>query len=92
MIRFCTLLLLLSATQLAAQNITWISACTPRTFCLDPGSCSQGHATMMEEAVTNCNNSPILSYSYKIDLFNNNSVDIQADVDTFDAEMPKGIH
>ena len=92
MTRFFTLFLLLSATQLSAQSINWITACTAQTFCLNPNSCAQGNVLMTEQAVTNCNTSSILSYSYKIDLFNDGSIDIQADLDTVNGAFAKGVH
>ncbi|MEO6036797.1 MAG: T9SS type A sorting domain-containing protein [Saprospiraceae bacterium] len=92
MTRFFTLLLLLAAAQLSAQSMLWITACTGQTFCLDPGSCTQGNVFLTEQAVTNCNTSSVVSYSYKIDLFNDGSTDIQADLDTVSGAFAKGSH
>lgn len=92
MTRFLTLLLLLCACQLPAQSINWITACSAQPFCLQPGSCAQGNVFLTEQAVTNCNTSPVVSYSYKIDLQNDGSTDIQADLDTVSGLFAKGSH
>lgn len=92
MIRFFTLLLLLSAAPLSAQNIFWITACANQTFCLQPGSCAQGSVLLTEQAVTNCNTSTVMGYSYKIDLNNNGSTDLQADSDTVSGLFANGVH
>ncbi len=92
MTRFFTLFLFLFATHLSAQSIFWITACEAQNFCLDANSCVQGSVFMTEKAVTNCNTSPIISYSYKIDLQNNGSTDIQADLDTVSGVFAKGVH
>ena len=92
MIRFFTLLLLLSAASLSAQNIFWITACANQTFCLQPGSCAQGSVLLTEKAVANCNTSTVLGYSYKIDLNNDGSTDLQSDLDTVSGLFAKGAH
>ncbi len=92
MTRFFTLLLCLASSSLAAQSINWITACTAQNFCLNPNSCVQGSVFMTEKAVTNCNTNPIVDYSYKIDLLNDGSVDIQADLDTVSGNFAKGTH
>jgi len=47
---------------------------------------------MTEQAVVNCNTSSAVSYSYKIDLFSDGSIDLQADEDTVSGPMVKGVH
>lgn len=89
--RLLYFLLLLFAQELAAQPMSWITECSDKTFCLDPNSCAQGQVFLVERAVTNCG-SPAINYSYKIDLNNDNTVDIQSSNDTVSAPFPKGTH
>lgn len=91
--RFATLLLLLAGQQLShAQDITWITDCADKEFCFNQGSCTEGNVLMIEKAATNCISSPILNYSYKIDLFNDGSLDIQSSEDTISATFQVGTH
>ena len=90
--RFIPILLFLFAGPLGAQSIVWLSPCADLTFCLNPGSCTEGNVFATEQAVaTNCNNS-FVNYSYKIDLGNNGSVDIQSTADTLNGPLPLGTH
>lgn len=89
--RSFTLLLLLGCAQIFAQSITWISPCVDKTYCLDPGSCTEGTVNLTENAVTICGNG-YLNYSYKIDLFYNGSIDIQSSEDTVNQAFPVGTH
>ncbi|MEI6409356.1 MAG: T9SS type A sorting domain-containing protein [Bacteroidota bacterium] len=63
------------------STITWVTNCANKSFCLLPNSCTTGYCAFAERAVTTCS-SPILSYSYKIDLDNNGSIDIQSSSDS----------
>lgn len=47
---------------------------------------------MTEVAATNCNTSPNVHYSYKIDLYSNGTIDMQADGDTVSGVFAKGDH
>ncbi len=89
--RFLPFLLILSAGPVCAQNIVWVSPCAAMTICLDPGSCTEGTVLAAETAVTNCGNS-FVNYSYKIDLGNNGSIDIQSGDDTLNSPLPLGTH
>lgn len=82
---------LLAALRADAQSITWISPCTDTTFCFDPGSCSSGTVVLSVEAVTGCS-TPKINYSYRIDLGNNGSIDIQSTEDTLREVLPAGTH
>ncbi|MCC6459070.1 MAG: hypothetical protein IT260_01285 [Saprospiraceae bacterium] len=75
-----------------AQSISWITDCANKTFCLNPGSCSEGDVLIVEKAVTTCASSSIVNYSYKVDLHNNGSIDIQSSDDTLKGTMPAGTH
>ena len=90
--RLVTLLFLLLATQISAQSIQWLSACSSQNFCVDVNSCTQGHVFLTELAATNCNTSQDISYYYKIDLQGDGSIDIQAEGDTVSGTFPKGTH
>ncbi|MBK9335952.1 MAG: hypothetical protein IPM98_04965 [Lewinellaceae bacterium] len=72
-------------------QITWESPCTDKIFCFDPGNCSGGTVTLWEAAATNCG-SPTINFSYKIDLGNNGSIDIQSSDDTINQVLPAGTH
>ncbi|GAB4495373.1 MAG: hypothetical protein OHK0019_24250 [Saprospiraceae bacterium] len=84
-------LLFLLPTQLPAQ-ITWITDCSDKEFCLNQGSCTEGNVFLSEKAVTACFNSPLVSYSYKIDLFNDGNTDISSSQDTMNGPLPVGKH
>jgi hypothetical protein len=87
------LLLLLTCSHAAwSQQMFWITDCSEKTFCLNMGTCSQGSVFMTEKAITNCNGSSIVNYSYRIDLNNDNIVDIQSSADTVDGLFQKGTH
>lgn len=85
-----TLLSLVAVLRVSAQ-IVWVSPCTDRTFCFDAGNCSGGTVTLWEEAATGCGN-PKINYSYRIDLGNNGSFDIQSNDDTVNMVLPAGTH
>lgn len=90
--RFLPILLFLIAGTLGAQSIVWLSPCSDMTVCLNPGSCTEGNVFATEQAIaTNCNNS-FVNYSYKLDLGNNGSVDIQSSADTLNGLLPLGTH
>ena len=90
--RFIPFLLFLVAGPLGAQSIVWLSSCADMTVCLNPGSCTEGNVFATEQAVaTNCNNS-FVNYSYKLDLGNNGSIDIQSSDDTLSGPLPVGTH
>lgn len=74
-----------------AQGVYWVSACADKNFCLNQGSCTQGAVLLTEKAVTSCS-SMLLNYSYKIDLDNNGSIDIQASNDSISGTFNKGTH
>ena len=90
--RFIIPVLLLACHALNGQAITWLNGCVDKTYCLNQGSCAEGDVFIVEDAVTSCVSSQILSYSYIIDLFNNGGVDIQASSDTLNATFPVGTH
>lgn len=89
--RFLLFLPLLFVQVLGAQQLSWTTACTDKSFCLTQNSCAQGVVYMVEKAVTNCG-SPNINYSYKIDLNNDNVVDIQSPNDTVSGSFAKGTH
>jgi hypothetical protein len=89
--RFFTLLFLCQAFWGAAQSIVWITPCTDKTFCLNPGSCTQGAVFMTEKATTTCS-SQMINYSYRVDLNNNGNIDIQSSADTATGNFPVGTH
>jgi len=89
--RFLLLLFFTGSCQLAAQSIIWITSCSDRTFCLDPGSCTEATVFLTEKAVTNCSGG-YLNYTYKIDLFNDGSINIQSSEDTVNQAFPVGTH
>jgi hypothetical protein len=76
---------------LSAQQMSWTTACTDKNFCLDQNNCAQGQVYLVEKAVTNCG-SPSINYSYRIDLNNDNVVDIQSSNDTVSMGFAKGTH
>ena len=92
MYRFVLLICFFSPWYLSGQPITWLSGCQNKTFCLNPNSCTEGNVFMTEKAVTECPNGQFLNYSYKIDLFNNGSLDIQVSDDTISGPFPVGTH
>lgn len=92
MSRFVTFFFCFAAKLLSAQDITWITDCADKNFCLNQGSCTQGNVLLVAQAATTCFNSPILTYTYKIDLFNNNTTDVQSTEDTINAAFPAGTH
>lgn len=77
--------------HLHAQSITWVTPCEDKVFCLNPGSCTEGNVYLVEKAVTTCGGG-LVSYSHKIDLFNNGSIDIQSGEDTINQAFPVGTH
>ncbi len=88
-----TLLVAFGSTfSVYAQAITWTSNCANRSVCLNPGSCSLGNAVLWEEAVTSNCGSTKLTYIYRLDLDNNNTVDQTATADTFRMALPRGTH
>lgn len=89
--RFLLFLSFFWAQGLFAQPISWITSCSDKTFCLNQNSCTQGEVFLVEKAVTNCS-SPNINYSYKIDLNNDNTIDIQSSNDTVSGPMVKGTH
>ncbi len=91
MTRFTLFLSLLLPLGLAAQPISWITECSDKTFCLNLNSCAQGEVFLTEKAVTNCG-SPNISYSYRIDLNNDNVMDIQSFNDTVSGGFAEGTH
>ncbi|MDO8366994.1 MAG: T9SS type A sorting domain-containing protein [Saprospiraceae bacterium] len=88
--RFILFLPLFFFNGLAAQ-MSWITACSDQTFCLTQNSCATGAVLLVEKAVSNCG-SPLINYSYKIDLNNDNVVDIQSSLDTVAGPFAKGTH
>ena len=92
--RFTLGLLFLLATQdrLPAQIMSWVSACSDKTFCINAGGCSQGNVLMFEQAVTNCIFSSAVDYSYKIDLNNNGGIELNSPNDTCTGPFPIGTH
>lgn len=89
--RFLLLLFLLPAAFATAQTIVWISPCSSHEVCLNPGSCTEGNVLLAEEAVSSCPGG-FVNYSYKIDLGNNGSIDIQSSADTLNSPLPLGTH
>lgn len=89
--RFIPALLLLISQGVSAQQMSWITACAEQNFCLTQNTCSQGTVFLVEKAVTNCG-SPLINYSYKIDLNSDNVVDIQSSADTVSGPFVKGSH
>ncbi|MFN8302177.1 MAG: hypothetical protein U0U46_06765 [Saprospiraceae bacterium] len=88
-----SLLFLLAITELLpAQIMSWVSACSDKTFCINPGGCSQGNVLMFEQAVTNCIFSSDVDYSYKIDLNNNGGIELNSPNDTCTGPFPVGTH
>jgi hypothetical protein len=79
------------AQALSAQQMSWITACADQNFCLNQNSCAQGQVYLVEKAVTNCGSQSI-NYSYKIDLNNDNTIDIQSSNDTVSMGFAKGTH
>lgn len=87
-------LLLLSiffVRELPAQSMSWTTDCSEKNFCLNQNSCTQGQVFLVEKATTSCG-STIVNYSYKIDLNNDNTVDIQSSNDTISGVFAKGTH
>lgn len=89
--RFATLLFFLCSAHLSAQ-LMWITPCTDKNFCYNQGSCAEGKVFLVEKAVTNCPNSAIVNYSYRIDLNNDGSTDIVSPEDTVNMNFPTGTH
>ena len=77
--------------MLSGQSIYWVTPCTNQTFCLNQGSCTAGYVYLVEKAVTTCG-SQFVNFSYKIDLGNNGSIDIQSSEDTVHQDFPLGTH
>jgi len=90
--RLLSLVLLLASFDLFAQPITWITPCANDTFCLNQNSCSEGNVFMVQKANTSCFAGPFVNYSYRIDLFNDGSLDIQSSLDTVTGTFPLGTH
>ncbi|MBL7828670.1 MAG: hypothetical protein JNJ57_18695 [Saprospiraceae bacterium] len=76
---------------LVAQPISWLTDCSPKNFCLNPGSCTQGAVFMVEKAFSNCAN-PNVNYSYRIDLNNDGSQEIVSSADTVNGNFALGTH
>lgn len=74
-----------------AQTLFWTTACTEKSFCYNNGSCGQGAVFMVEKAFTYCGNGNI-NYSYRIDLDNNGSIDVNSSLDTVSGNFPTGTH
>ncbi len=89
--RLLLFLSLFCVQGLSAQQMSWITACADQNICLNQNSCTQGSVFLVEKAVTNCG-SPLINYSYKIDLNNDNIVDIQSSADTVSGMFAKGTH
>ncbi|MBL7809182.1 MAG: hypothetical protein JNN28_15280, partial [Saprospiraceae bacterium] len=89
--RLLLLLLLVGSHPVWSQPMSWITDCSDKNFCLSIGACSQGQVFMTEKAVSNCG-SLLINYSYKIDLNNDNVVDIQSSADTVNAMFQQGTH
>lgn len=87
-----TLLFVFSVQWAMAQSIVWISDCADKSFCMNNNSCTQGKVFMTQQAVTNCNFSNMLNYSYRIDLNNNGSTDIISSEDTVNTNFAPGTH
>lgn len=92
MVRFLLFFCLFFAQNLVAQSITWISSCANRNLCLNLNQCNVASGVFTEAATTTCQTNPNLSYSYKLDLDNNGSIDVQAGDDTLSTTLPKGTH
>ncbi|MFN7830609.1 MAG: hypothetical protein ACK5Q2_01370 [Bacteroidota bacterium] len=92
MIRFLTCVLLAcSSVSSFAQTLFWTTDCTDKNFCYNNGSCGQGAVFMVEKAFTYCGNGNI-NYSYRIDLDNNGSIDVNSSLDTVSGNFPTGTH
>jgi hypothetical protein len=92
MIRFLTCVLLTCSSALSvAQTLFWTTDCTDKNFCYNNGSCGQGAVFMVEKAFTYCGNGNI-NYSYRVDLDNNGSIDINSSLDTVTGNFPTGTH
>ena len=89
--RFILFLPLFLVQGLAAQQMSWITACSDQSFCLTQNSCTTGDVFLVEKAVTNCG-SQLINYSYKIDLNSDNVVDISSSNDTVSGPLVKGTH
>ena len=89
--RLLFLLLLCLIQSSVAQPISWITDCADKSFCLNQGSCTQGAVYLVEKAVTNCG-SFLINYSYKVDLNNDGSVDLQSSEDTVRGNFALGTH
>jgi hypothetical protein len=76
--------------QTASAELNWVTPCADRTFCLNPGSCNLGNVFFFEQAVSTCGS--FVSYSHRIDLFNDGSTDIQSSADTVMGNFAKGTH
>jgi hypothetical protein len=79
------------AITISAQGIIWITHCDNRSLCLNLNSCTQANVFIVPEAHEDCLN-PGVTLSYKVDIGNNNSVDLQAMDDTLNTTFPKGTH
>ena len=92
MIRFLTCILLAcTSVSSFAQTLFWTTDCTDKSFCYNNGSCGQGAVFMVEKAFTYCGNGNI-NYSYRIDLDNNGSIDVNSSLDTVTGNFPTGTH
>lgn len=90
--RFVFLLSFFIVQGTAAQQMGWITECSDKTFCLNINDCGKGDVYLVEKAISyNCG-SQIINYSYKIDLNNDNIVDIQSSDDTISAAFSVGTH
>lgn len=92
MVRFLPIFIFFFSSNLGAQSITWTSSCANRNLCLNPNQCAVGTGIFTEKAVTTCQTNPSLNYSYKLDLDNNGSIDVQANGDTLATTLPRGTH
>ncbi len=63
---------------LNSDDPTILSNCDDRSFCSYDENCENGPATLILEANDDCTDSLNLNYSYKIDLDNDGSIDIEA--------------
>lgn len=70
----------------------WLSDCSDKTFCFNPGVCGEGNVSMAEQAYSACLFSNSIAYSYKIDLGNNGGIDIQSSEDTCTGLFQQGTH
>ncbi|MBC7775036.1 MAG: T9SS type A sorting domain-containing protein [Phycisphaerae bacterium] len=89
--RFVLFLPLFFVQGLWAQQMSWITQCSDKTFCLTQNSCAQGQVFLVEKAATTCG-SPLINYSYKIDVGNDNGIDINSSYDTVSGPFAKGTH